>query len=57
MFNREAVTGGYTMEKLLRLMVNHISNTLSIEGVLVFDALGVPHSQFGEIQTNLFTYN
>jgi hypothetical protein len=45
------------MEQLLTLMVNHISDTLSVEGVLVFDTLGAPYGRFGEISTQLFTYN
>lgn len=39
------------MDQLLRLMVDHISDTLSVEGVLVFDAQGAPHGRFGEITT------
>ncbi|KAG8756805.1 His Kinase A domain containing protein [Serendipita sp. 396] len=38
-FNREAVSGAYSVDQLLDRVVDHISSALSVEGVLIFDAI------------------
>ncbi|PVF92733.1 hypothetical protein CPB86DRAFT_819388 [Serendipita vermifera] len=38
-FNREAVSGLYSTEELLNRAVHYISHTLSVEGVLILDAV------------------
>ncbi|CCA73502.1 hypothetical protein PIIN_07455 [Serendipita indica DSM 11827] len=40
MFNREAVSGIYSFELLLERLVDHITRTLSVEGVIILDATG-----------------
>lgn len=37
-FNYDAVSGSYSVGQLLHRVVDYISNTLSMEGVLLFDA-------------------
>jgi hypothetical protein len=52
-FNRDAVSGSYSVDQLLHRAVDYISDALSMEGVLLFDAIsagqGKPREWRGQV--------